>query len=298
MSCCGPSRDKNQLSSKRFQNRSPYANSNDMQVASENLASRSRESSSFCLPTKKKPTPGCCINIGANQPVEYPDPAIYSQAEQLNLGNIPNWDNPDIVTNNWSPFRLMSESQVTVHNLSPSASAINTLVHFYTSPFGIGTVKTLLASKVVSLPPGSQTLLTYPLPQDTLAGDQRIGVHVKIEHPTDNNYMNNEGSQVHDGSYTTESGRNFTLSIPVVNNSNFTRQILLSIMPTDLIATITNANHNFAPYEQIIAQLHIEVPAFLVGTPAAIIERAVTVVGRLAGGELVGGATKLLRINN
>ncbi|HTD97998.1 MAG TPA: hypothetical protein VK668_01875 [Mucilaginibacter sp.] len=269
-----------------------------MQVASENLASRSRESSSFCLPTKKKPTPGCCINIGANQPVEYPDPAIYSQAEQLNLGNIPNWDNPDIVTNNWSPFRLMSESQVTVHNLSPSASAINTLVHFYTSPFGIGTVKTLLASKVVSLPPGSQTLLTYPLPQDTLAGDQRIGVHVKIEHPTDNNYMNNEGSQVHDGSYTTESGRNFTLSIPVVNNSNFTRQILLSIMPTDLIATITNANHNFAPYEQIIAQLHIEVPAFLVGTPAAIIERAVTVVGRLAGGELVGGATKLLRINN
>ena len=71
-----------------------------------------------------------------------------------------------------------------------------------------------------------------------------------------------------------------------------------SIMPTDLIATITNASHNFAPYEQIIAQLHIQVPAFLVGTPAAIIERAVTVVGRLTGGELVGGATKLLRINN
>lgn len=298
MSCCGPSGNKNQVSTKRFQNRPLYFTSDVMQVANDNIANKSRQAPAFCLPTKKKQKPGCCINIGANQPITYPDPAIYSQAEQLSLGNIPNWDNPDIVTNNWSPFRLMSESQITVHNLSSSASAINTLVHLYTSPFGIGTAKTLLTSRVVNIAPGSQVQLNYPLPQNILAGDQRIGVHVKIEHPSDNNYMNNEGSQVHDGSYTTESGRNFTLSIPVVNNSNFTRQILLSIMPTDLIATITNANHNFAPYEQIIAQLHIEVPGFLVGTPAAVIERALTVVGRLTNGELVGGATKLLRINN
>lgn len=297
MSCCGSSNKAIYMSFKQFQHRS-HAKSNFMQVPNGNEGFKNRKPFSFCFPNKKKEQQGCCINIGANNPVKYPDPAIYSQTEQLTLGNIPNWDNPDIITNNWSPFRLMNESKVTVHNLSVSASAINTLVHFYTSPFGIGTAKTLLASKVINLAPGSAVELNYPLPQNVLAGDQRIGVHVKIEHPSDNNYYNNEGSQVHDGSYTTECGRDFILSIPVVNNSNFTRQILLAIMPTDLIATISNANHNFGPYEQIIAQLHIKIPGFLVGTPATVIDRAVTVVGRLTGGELIGGATKLLRINN
>src|SRR6202000_2035190 len=110
--------------------------------------------------------------------------------------------------------------------------------------------------------------------------------------------QNNDGAQVHDGSYTTESGRTFTLAIPVLNNSNFTRQIQLAIMPTDLIATISNSNHTYAPYEQAIAQLHIEVPSFLVGSGSNIIERAVTVIRRLSDGALIGGATKLLRINN
>lgn len=294
MSCCGPSNGRNMGKRTHFQNRTLYTKSSEMQ----DINPESRRAQTFCLPRKKKPVRGCCVDIGPNQPIEYPDPAIYSQEQELIHGNVPSWDNPDITTNNWGPFKLMNESKVIIHNLSPSSSAINTLVHFFTSPFGIGTQKTLLASKLVNLAPNAQVELNFPLPKVILDGDQRIGVHVKIEHPADNNYQNNEGSQVHDGSFTTESGRTFTLAIPVVNYSNFQRQILLSIMPTDLISTITNNNHNFAPYEQIIAQLHIQVPAFLTGTPANIINRAVTVVARLTSGELVGGATKLLRINN
>lgn len=257
-----------------------------------------KKTPAFCFPKKRRQPKGCGVDIGNDQQVDYPDPAIYSQHDQLLLGNIPSWDNPDILTNNWSPFRLMDEAQVTVRNLSATTSAANTLIHFYTSPFGIGTQRTLIASKLIGLAAGGQAILNFPLPQSVLAGDQRVGVHIRIEHPTDNNYQNNEGSQVHDGSYTSETGRIFNVPIPVLNNSAFNRQILLSIMPTDLVATITNASHHFAPYEQIIAQLHIEVPAFLIGSAGAIINRAVTVVGRLPGGELVGGATKLLRINN
>jgi hypothetical protein len=192
----------------------------------------------------------------------------------------------------------MPQSKITLHNYSSTVSAVNTLVHFSISPFGIGMPRTLIASKQLSLAPASQVDLFYPLPQDVLHGDQRIGVYIHVEHPTDSNYHNNDGAQVHDGSYTKESGRSFTLSIPVCNDSNFTRQIQLSVMPTDIIASVTPASHVFAPHEQIIATLTIDVPGFLAGSASNIIERAVTVVGRAGTGELVGGATKLLRINN
>jgi hypothetical protein len=42
----------------------------------------------------------------------------------------------------------------------------------------------------------------------------------------------------------------------------------------------------------------VRVPAALVGSPASVINRGVTVMGRGATGELVGGVTRLLRINN
>lgn len=258
-----------------------------------------REEANRCRPRKRSDPRGCCLYLSPNDPVEYPDPGIYSQAEQIALGNVPDWDNPDITTNNWEPFRLVPESQVTVHNYSPKVSSVNTLVHFSISPFGIGMPQTLIATKQVSIPPASATQLSFPLPQSVLKGDQRIGVYIRIEHAGgDMNYHNNDGAQVHDGSYTTESGRNFTLALPVYNDNNFSRQIQLSVMPTDVIASITPASHMFAPHEQIIASLHIEVPSFLVGSSSSIINRAVTVVGRLTTGELVGGATKLMRINN
>jgi len=192
----------------------------------------------------------------------------------------------------------MPESKVAVHNYSPTVSAINTLVHFSISAFGIGMPRTLIASKQISLAPSSQVDLFYPVPQAMLQGDQRVGVYVHVEHPVDTNYHNNDGAQVHDGSYTTESGRSFALPIPVYNESNFTRQILLSVMPTDIIASVTPASHTFAPHEQIIANLQIQVPAFLTGSPSSVINRGVTVVGRTSSGELIGGATKLLRIDS
>jgi hypothetical protein len=296
MFCCGPSRRSNAL---RRLTAGLQANAAAGVTAQEVVALIAREQSTRCRPEKRPNPKDCCLPLGSDTPIDYPDPAIYSQEQQIALGNVPSWDNPDILTNYWAPFRLMTESRITVRNLSSTISAVNTLVHFSTSPFGIGMPQTLIASKQVSIAPASQVELLFPLPQATLKGDQRVGVYIRIEHSGgDANYDNNNGAQVHDGSYTTESGRNYAVAIPVYNDSNFSRQIQLSVMPTDIVASISPASHFFAPHEQLIATLNINVPAFLSGSPSNIISRAVTVVGRLTTGELIGGATKLLRIDN
>lgn len=106
------------------------------------------------------------------------------------------------------------------------------------------------------------------------------------------------GAQVHDGGYTTESGRTFAIQVPVLNNSNFSRQINLTIMPTEIIASVNIASHTFAPYEQLIVTLNMQIPGFLNGAADAVINRAVTLVGRLTDGTLIGGITRLIRIDN
>lgn len=251
----------------------------------------------FCHP-KKPRRPQCCTYLSPDHPIEKPDLAIYSQNEQLALGSAPSWDSPDITTNEWRPFRLNASSKITVRNLSPTVSAVNTLVHFFTSPFGIGMPRTLLASKMVTIPAAAQVVLDFPLDAASLAGDQRIGAYVVLEHPHDAKAINNNGDQVHVGAYTTESGRTFDMSIPVLNNTNFTRSMTFSVVPTDLLASVTPNTHTFAPHAQININLHVQVPAALVGAPGSEINRAVTVIAKLSSGALVGGVTRLLRIDN
>jgi hypothetical protein len=228
----------------------------------------------------------------AREDVDLPDLAIYSQAEQATLGNAPSWDNPDIITNLWGPFRLMDETEVVVRNLSPTAPAINALVHYFVAPFGIGTPATLLQTRSVSLAPGAQTKLIFPLDKETHTGDPRVGVHVRIEHPHDGNAVNNIGSQVHDGSFTSEIGHASSVQIPVLNNSDAANTMQLTVLPTPVEASIEPTSHTFAPHEQILATLRFNVPASLSG------KQSVTVVGRFGSGALVGGATKLIDIDS
>lgn len=245
-------------------------------------------------PVKSK----CCCISTRDVPVQHPDLATYSQEELISNGIMPSWNSPDIVTNNWGPFRLKEEATVLVRNLSATVPASNALVHYYTSPFGIGTRRTLKQSRQLSIGAGQEVSLNFPLDQDTLNGDQRIGVHIVIEHPTDDKKINNYGGQVHNGAYTTESGRNFTVQVPVFNDSPVNRQIFLNLLPTDMLASLNITNHNFMPYEQLLVNLHIQVPAAITGSPGNEKEREVTMMGRLADGTLIGGMTHILRINN
>lgn len=236
-------------------------------------------------------------SIVTDDPVRKPDLAIYSQVEELQNGQVPSWDSPDITTNHWGPFRLMDEALVRVRNLS-NVPAMNGLVHYYISPFGIGAQRSLYQTRQVNIAPNSQIELSFPLDDATLGGDPRIGVHIVIEHPHDPNTLNNRGAQVHDGAYTSEVGRTHSIQIPVLNDSGMTVAMQLSVLPTDVIATVTPSVHNFMPHEQIMATLQLDVPSFISGTPASPATRNVTVVARRTDGTLVGGATRLLRIDN
>lgn len=234
----------------------------------------------------------------SNTVLETPDLSIYSQMQELVNGRIPSWDNPDIITNDWAPFRLKKEAEIIIRNTSKTVPAINALIHYFVSPFGIGTIKEHKLSKVVNILANQEVKLLFPLDSQTLQGDPRIGVHIEIEHSTDNNKINNFGSQIHDGGYTSESGRNFSLDIPIFNNSNYSREIRLEILQTDIIASISFSNVRLSPNEQKIATLDIKIPDYLKGTRGSFIQKQVTLIGKNFNGDLLGGVTRLIRIDN
>ena len=55
------------------------------------MAIVSRASQNWCRPTRRYP-PSHCTCLKPDEPPKRPDPAIYSQAEQLSLGLAPTWN--------------------------------------------------------------------------------------------------------------------------------------------------------------------------------------------------------------
>jgi hypothetical protein len=227
-----------------------------------------------------------------------PDPAIYSQQEQLANGTQPSWDSPDIVTNYLHPWKLMLESKVIVRNLSDQVAAVNTLVQLSISSFGIGMQRTPVSSQLITLDRGEVRSLLYPLPQTILNGDQLVSAFVDIQHSTDRNRINNHGEQAIAGVETSQAGRTFDLTLPVRNSTSAARTMLLEALGNDIGATVAPASHAFGPFQQITATVHAVVPATLHGTPHAPLQKSVTIIARTPSGELLGGVTYRVRIDS
>jgi len=257
---------------------------------------------SWCKPLRRYPSglQGCSISV--KTPLDRPDPAIYSQEELLALGQIPTWDSPDIITS-WLPtpgWTLLPETLVTVRNLSQTVSAINALVHLYTSPFGLGMQRMPLSTQILTLAPGGELKLKFPLTQDLLSGDQRIGIYVFIEHPHDKVKINSHGYQMIYAVRSSEGGlrRVFEFNFPVVNQSAISQQITLSVMPNDLGAINSPTVRNFAPWEQSQATLALQIPDVLHGTSSAEVRKEITVVAWDDTGSLIDGLTYIVRIDD
>jgi hypothetical protein len=241
-----------------------------------------------------KRNPGCCIV--PRDPPRRPDLATYSQDEQAALGSAPTWNSPDLTTNQDIPWTLLPVIQIVVRNLSPNASAINALVNVSTSTFGIGLAKTPLAAQKVNLAAGQQLALSFPLTAAILGGDQSIATFVDIEHPSDHRPINNHGSQVVRGVMASIVGRNAALPFPVLNSTGIPRTITLSVLANALGATVTPTSHAFAPWEQIVATLHVSVPAGTHGSAGNPIRNEISVAAH--AGSLIGGATWIYWIDN
>lgn len=230
-------------------------------------------------------------------PIERPHLATYSQIAAFADNVVPTWNNPYVQTHAWPSYTLRTEATVKIQNLSATTAAINGLVHFSTSAFGIGTAQQLRLAQPVNVAPRGEVVLLFPINGPAFAGGPGVGIHVRIEHPHDVYPLDNMGSNVVDSVATAGGRREFDVPIPVVNNFAEAREIQLSLLPTGLRASLSPSRHRFGPFEQIQAALHIEVPASLSGTPDEPRREEVTVVARAADtDELIGGATLLVRI--
>jgi hypothetical protein len=131
----------------------------------------------WCRPVPKKAT-GC--RMTPTVPPQRPDLATYSQREQISLGHAPTWNCPDITTNNYFPWKLLPTFFVNVRNLSTVASAINTLVTFSTSAFGIGMTPTPMSSQKLNLGAGQTAALSFAVPAALLSGEPKKSVYSTI----------------------------------------------------------------------------------------------------------------------
>lgn len=249
-----------------------------------------------CRPTARSSRSTCCVQV--DSPPETPDLAIYSQTLQLAQGNLPTWDSPDIKTNRWSPWRLYQALPITVHNLSPTAHAVRALVQVAVSPFGIGTARTPLGIQRVTIPAASSVELEFPLDQATLDAGPHIGVHVTIEHPHDRSTLNNAGSQLIDGLLTSEDGRSRELDIPVVNDAMHPRTIVLEVHAEDVIAQLAPSSLQLAAGEQSTVTLSTVVPSTIHGSADNPVRRHVHVTARDSAGEVLGGITQIVDIDD
>lgn len=251
---------------------------------------------------------GC---MGLDHPLVLPDLATYSQEEQFALGNVPSWESPDISTTDWvlqAGLKLILDGadglfrfekcDVLVRNLSPTAGACDVIVTLYSSDFGLGTPRTAQGSQIVSLGPGEERWVAYPLLGDFLKATYTYGAHVEIQHPFDSNLINNRASQTVAGVFTSRVGRAASLRFPVANPSGQPLQVQLSTLINELGAVVSPAALTLLPGQQQIATLAYTVPDTFHGSPSSPVEKNVTVVMREAAGRLIDGLTYMFRVDD
>jgi len=268
------------------------------------------QKSNICYPSpppSKLKTPSNYLPL--NEPLKGPDLAIYSQTMAWGMGkrNPPelSFDNPDIWT--WVPkegepgVKLRNEVRVRFQNVG-EVVAIGTIVHCYISTsFGIDIPKRHLATRYVpSVSTGETVDIFFPLSTDILEGEQRIGVHIELEHSNDQNHVNNQGSQVADGIYTSTgitSGnqRKIPYSFLVYNNSISRRTIHFEAFPS-LVNNLPSLSLD--PFRDAEYQVEIEVPDTLHGTIDQLDELDMTLLATSDNNELVGGVTIRLLADN
>ena len=248
-----------------------------------------------CSPlVRRERAPDCCFTPSSEP--KCPDPAIYSQLEILERGLTTrlSWNSPDINTNA-QPRKLDREAVIVVHNLSTIASAANVRIDVHVHRFGIGFDREMIGGSLLSIPPAAQTVFTAPYPQNTTAGEQRIGIEVRITHSTDADTGNNVGFQAIDWLATSAIGKAFTIDFPVRNPSAGTQVIHVQAGPVDAGLSVSSpvSAPAFAPFEERSLSADVTV---LPGITS--FQREATFMAFGGSGELIGGVAFVINVDN
>ena len=249
-----------------------------------------------CIPFKRYGKSTCCVSL--EKPPDKPDPAIYTQQEIISQGMMPTWNNPDIITNHWDPWTLDKIPTATVRNLSGTVGAINVQVTFSYAQFGIGFNRIPVASHVINLPPGGEQTLDFTLSPAVAAGPPFLSTWVNIVPSADKRSTNNEGLQTIYGAHSTTDGRNPVFNFPVFNNSSVARHVSLVTYANELAAQVTPASFLLAAFEQKMISIHLHVPPGMHAAAADNLMKEATIAAFLPNGQLLGGVTYIIKIDN
>jgi hypothetical protein len=241
--------------------------------------------------------------------VDYPDPAIFSQAEELAAGRIPTWDNPDIsaLTVGSGGFAL-SHFEFTVRNLAHVA-ATGVLVDIKVGDYGIGTWRRW-GRHAITLGPLELRKLPLPPydapPQQTpeVFSATNLSMRVELLHPHDGNPLNNVGEFALAGAYTRRSGRHPHRQFEVWNWSADPLEVHFEVIgPPDISVavqppTLVVPARSAAPAPFLSARIELQVSPALHGVQAAPARRDATLIARDGDGTLIGGLTYVVMVDD
>jgi hypothetical protein len=280
-----------------------------MALSNDSSLNRSRQS---CPGTP--PLPGCKCSIALNPPPDRPDPAIYSQIPRLSSGLDVTWNNPDItlfappllVGGDWQVDRhwFLDHASISVHNLSTTAAAINTLVSVSTGALGIGMPRDPVVTQLLSLAGGETRVIDVPFsfpPAITLDGlDEYAGMAlvVDISHPYDADKTNNHGESITGLALINRidpAGGVVLLlkpiSISLGNTTAVPLVYVLTVAPNTVSAQVEPAQVTVAPGATGTAFLRYSLP------PAGPVSGAVTILAHDLQGNFIGGLTEMIYSN-
>lgn len=261
-----------------------------------------QDSPSICEVLNRPPRrkQSCCLRVPA-EIIHDPDPAIYNQQLIATTGELPTFNSPDIETVSVWPLTPIENLTATVRNLASDASAQRTRVDVSWSPWGIGMLKTAIASSFIDLSragfSGSQATLKWTTPE-ALKNAGRYGVFVQVSHPFDRDRTNNESEQSVDG-FQTSDGRSKTFIVPVRNPTATTQSITLIAGPTPVTSwvVLVPATFTLNPGAQQDVMIHVNVPSAIPPSPpGTLISASIDVMARI-GGAYLGGVSILVLLN-
>jgi hypothetical protein len=250
--------------------------------------------SSWCFPQPStEPDRINCCGAVPIKPLR-PDLAIYSQDEQLAAGAAATWINPDITPDIRAEF---SKILVTVRNLSPQISALNALVIVGLAFPKIGRTPQPNGTQQISLPPGGQTQLTFPVtvPLDQISEPgpyDTPAVLVQLVHPDDDVLINNAGEFRRIKIVLDPSpGEYLAFSVTVANQTQTSQRVsftALGVVPNNYTVVFVPAVQDIPAHREASVQAQVRPP------PPDDADMQITIACRDPGGGLLAAATYVL----
>ncbi len=202
--------------------------------------------------------------------------------------------------------RMLDPVAISIHNLSTSAAAVNTIVAVSIGLYpGIGVPRTPVVRQLLSLAAGETHVLSVPINPPFINADVNGLRHtgrsmfVELSHPYDADTSNNYGESVvslalidrRDAAGAVVLGAEPRLPISLGNTTAAPVVYLLSVAPNTVAAQISPAQVTVAPGDSDSVQLSYSLPA------TSPVDTSVTVVARDPQGNLLGGFTQRLFSN-